>query len=103
MRCHSRRTCSTRSYTRPTRNTRSPSWQAHDTTPPPTKGMTVEGQVRSRVHAAAPRLNNRDMVSIGEPTIAWTTGDLVEDEAAPEEECMDPAAARKLFLATRAS
>ena len=55
------------------------------------------------IHPAAARLHDRDMLSLGEPTFVWTREDLVESEAAPEEEVMDPAAARRLFPATQAS
>ena len=46
------------------------------------------------IHAAAARLHDRDMLFLGEPTFMWTREDLVESEAAPEEEVMDPAAAQ---------
>ena len=73
---------------------------------PPTKGMTVEGQktiIVVAIHAATARLQGKDRVSLGEPTIAWSRESLVEEEAAPEEESLDPAAARRLFPATQAS
>ena len=73
---------------------------------PPTRGMSVEGQktmIMVAIHAAAARLHDRDMLSLGEPTFVWTKEDLVESEAAPKEEVMDPAAARRLFPATQAS
>ena len=40
-------------------------------------------------------------MSLGGPTFEWTREDLVESEAASEEEVMDPAAVRRLFLATQ--
>ena len=55
------------------------------------------------IYAAAGRLHDRDMLSLGEPTFVWTREDLVESEAAPEEEVMDPATARRLFPATQAT
>ena len=55
------------------------------------------------IHAAATGLHDRGRVSLGEPTIAWNREDLVENEAAPEQECLDPAAARRLFPATQAT
>ena len=55
------------------------------------------------IHVAAARLHGRDMMSLGEPTFEWTREDLVESEAAPEEEVMDPAAACRLFPATQAT
>ena len=42
-------------------------------------------------------------MSLGEPTIAWSRESPVEEEAAPEEERLDPEAARRLFPATQAS
>ena len=68
--------------------------------------MTVEGQktiIMVAIHAATARLQGRDRVSLGEPTIAWSRESLVEEEAAPEEERLDPDVARRLFLATQAS
>ena len=71
---------------------------------PPTKGMTVEGQktmIMVAIHAATAHLQGRDRVCLGEPT--WSRESLVEEEAAPEEESLDPAAARRLFPATQVS
>ena len=73
---------------------------------PPTRGMSVEGQnsmIMVAIHAAAARLHGRAMMSLGEPRFEWTREDLVESEAAPQEEVMDPAAARRLFPAAQAT
>ena len=73
---------------------------------PPTKGMTVEGLktvIMVAIHAATARLQGRDRVSLGEPTIAWSRESLAEEEAAPEEECLDPDATRRFFPAAQAS
>ena len=71
-----------------------------------TKGMTVEGKktmIMVAIHAATARLLGGDRVSLGEPTITWSTENLVEEEAAPEEERLDPDAAWRFFPATQAS
>ena len=73
---------------------------------PPTKGMTLERQttmIMVAIHAAIARLQGKDRVSLGEPMIAWSRENLVEEEAAPEEERLDPDAARRLFAPTQAS
>ena len=73
---------------------------------PPAKGMAVEGQktmIMVAIHAATARLQDRDRVSLGEPTISWSRENLLEEEAAPEEERLDPDAARRLFVATQVS
>ena len=73
---------------------------------PPARGMSVEGQktmIMVAIHAAEARLHKRGMMSLGEPTFVWTREDLVESEAAPEEEVLDPAAARTLLPAAQAS
>ena len=78
-------------------------WSGHY---PPTRGMSVLSQktmITVTIRAAAARLHDRDMLSLGEPTFVWTREDLVESEAAPEEEVMDPAASRRLFPATQAT
>ena len=72
---------------------------------PPTKGMTVERQktmITVAIHAAKARLQGRDRVSLGEPTITSSRESLVEEEAMPEEEHLDPGTARRLFSATQA-
>ena len=66
----------------------------------PTKSMTVEGQktmIMVSIHAA------RGRVSLRVPTIAWCHESLVEEPVAPEEESLDSAATRRLFLSTQAS
>ena len=55
------------------------------------------------IHAATAHLQGKDQVSLGEPTIAWSRESLVEEEAAPEEERLDPDAARRFFTAALAS
>ena len=73
---------------------------------PPTKGMTVEGQktmIMVAIHAATTRLQGRDRVSLGEPTIAWSRESLVEEETAPEEERLDLDTTRRLFPVAQAS
>ena len=54
-------------------------------------------------HPAAARLHGRDMMSLGEPMFEWRREDLMESEAAPEEEVMESAAARRLCAATQAT
>ena len=91
---------------------RAPTWE--DTKPlvagtghyPPTKGMTVDGlktMIMVAIHVATARLQGRDRMSLGEPMIAWSRESLFEEEAAPEEERLDPDAARRLFPAAQAS
>ena len=73
---------------------------------PPTKGMTVEEQktmIMVGIHATTTGLQGRDQVSLGELAIAWSRESLVEEETAPEEEWLDPDAARRLFPAALAS
>ena len=54
------------------------------------------------IHAAIARLQGKDRVSLGEATIAWGRENLVKEEAATEEERLNPDAARRLFPATQA-
>ena len=55
------------------------------------------------IHASTTRMQGMDWVSLGEPTIAWSRPSLVEEEAVPEEERLDPHAARRLSFAAQAS
>ena len=68
--------------------------------------MTVEGQktmIMVAIHAATACLQGTDRMSLGEPTIAWSRESLVKEEAAPEEERLDPDTERRLFPAALAS
>ena len=73
---------------------------------PPTKSMTVEGHktmIVVAIHAATACLQGSDQKSLGERAVAWTRESLVQEEAAPEEEHLDPDATRRLFPAALAS
>ena len=73
---------------------------------PPTKGMAMEGQkamIMVAIHTSIAQHQGRERVSLREPTVTWTRESLVEEEVAPEEEQLDPYAARTLFPAALAS